>query len=379
MFTKNNLLKKIALIMSVVCIGTGIVLYKNNMSVNENDISKDNTDTLKQGQIFLYGELHAQDNMLKKELEIWGEYYADGMRDLFIEYPCFTAEFLNMWMQSEDNDIFEKLYADWEGIVDHCPEVRAFYMSIKENYPDTVFHGTDVGHHFETGERYLEHLRVNGEEDSEKYKLASESLEHGKIFHEYSDSIYRENMMTKNFIREFEALNGTSIMGIYGGAHTQLDGKEYQTKAVPCMASQLKERYGEAVHSEDMSSLTEPLKTESIQIGNKEYEAAYYGQSYMEPVNPECKYIRFWRLEDAYEDMKERPVTGDIISYVSYPMEIAEKQVFLVEFIKSDGSVVYEYYRSDENMRDDLRETYGFIVEETSPDGGKSDEQYTQV
>ena len=32
------------------------------------------------GQIYLYGETHADDRCLEKELAIWGEFYADGMR-----------------------------------------------------------------------------------------------------------------------------------------------------------------------------------------------------------------------------------------------------------------------------------------------------------
>ena len=34
-----------------------------------------------------------------------------------------------------------------------------------------------------------------------------------------SDDIYRENKMTENFIRAFDALDGKKIMGIYGASH----------------------------------------------------------------------------------------------------------------------------------------------------------------
>jgi len=50
------------------------------------------------GQIWLYGENHSDPKCLKKELEIWGTFYAEGMRDLFIEMPFYTAELLNEWM-----------------------------------------------------------------------------------------------------------------------------------------------------------------------------------------------------------------------------------------------------------------------------------------
>ena len=44
-------------------------------------------------QIYLYGEEHSQQRILDEELEIWGGYYARGMRDLFVEFPYFDAPF----------------------------------------------------------------------------------------------------------------------------------------------------------------------------------------------------------------------------------------------------------------------------------------------
>lgn len=45
------------------------------------------------GQIFLLGEYHNLEAYYQKEFEIWSAYYNDyGMRDLFIELPCYMAE-----------------------------------------------------------------------------------------------------------------------------------------------------------------------------------------------------------------------------------------------------------------------------------------------
>jgi hypothetical protein len=60
--------------------------------------------------------------------------------------------------------------------------------------------------------------------------------------------------MVENFISEFEKLNGESIMGIYGAYHIMIEPLEYFGD-VPCLGYQLKERYGEAVHFEDLSYL----------------------------------------------------------------------------------------------------------------------------
>lgn len=68
------------------------------------------------------------------------------------------------------------------------------------------------------------------------------------------DDTYRENQMVLNFMREFDKLGNQNIMGIYGAAHTGLNSKDFY-KNVPCMATQLKKRYGENITSEDLSDL----------------------------------------------------------------------------------------------------------------------------
>lgn len=58
--------------------------------------SQTKTVEMRQGQIFLYGETHADAKCLEQELVLWGELYADGARDLFIEMPYYTAAYLNI-------------------------------------------------------------------------------------------------------------------------------------------------------------------------------------------------------------------------------------------------------------------------------------------
>lgn len=81
------------------------------------------------GKIHLYGEKHNIQKILDKELEIWGEYYTkDNMRHLFIESPYYTAEFLNLWMKSDNDDIFEEIYNDWKGTQSYSESVKEFYV-----------------------------------------------------------------------------------------------------------------------------------------------------------------------------------------------------------------------------------------------------------
>lgn len=60
------------------------------------------------GNIYLHGEQHAVEKILNKEIEIWGDYYTNqGLRHLFLETPYYTAEFLNIWMNSEGDEMLD--------------------------------------------------------------------------------------------------------------------------------------------------------------------------------------------------------------------------------------------------------------------------------
>lgn len=216
------------------------------------------------GQIYLYGEGHSNEECLEEELRLWNQYYhEDDMRHLFVEFPYYTAEFMNLWMQAEDDAILDELFQDSEGTAGNSPQAKAFYQQIKATCPETVFHGTDVGHqYFSTGKRYLEYLEEQGQQDSEKYALAQENMEQGRCFYEDHEVNnieaweYRENKMVENFFREYDTVNGAGVMGIYGGAHADLDGMALSavngstSTTTPCMANQLHEKFGDALHAE---------------------------------------------------------------------------------------------------------------------------------
>ena len=179
---------------------------------------------------------------------------SDGMRHLFLESPYYSCEFLNIWMQEEGDEILDAVYDDLEGTAFHVPATKEFYKKIKEQCPETIFHGTDVGHQFwSTGERYLIYLEERGLKDSEQYLVAQDVMEQGKYFYDNSDDVYRENKMVENFIRAFNSLGGEKIMGIYGGYHVGLNTQNY-TGELPCMANQLREHYGDIIYSEKLSS-----------------------------------------------------------------------------------------------------------------------------
>ena len=101
----------------------------------------------------------------------------------------------------------------WEGTYASGAETLDFYRTVKEGCPETVFHGTDVGHQYDsTGARYRDYLEERGLTDTEDYRLTLEAIEQGEAFAEQGSDAYRENRMAENFIREFEALGGESVM-----------------------------------------------------------------------------------------------------------------------------------------------------------------------
>ena len=306
------------------------------------------------GSIFLVGENHGVEKILMKELELWRKYYQEeSMRHLFVELPYYSAELLNLWMLSDNNDILDELYKDWEGTLSHNPFIEKFYLSIKNECPETIFHGTDVGHQYKSsGQRYLDFLEANNLGYSEKFKATQKSIEQGKYYYENSDHVFRENALVENFIYEYDKLQNESIMGIYGAAHTEFDAMDYMTGSVACMAGQLKEKYGEAVHSENLILLVknvEPLRTDKIVINQTEYTASYFGSERLFGRN-DYSSIEFWRLENAYATFKDSKKAGTVLPYVNYPMVIETGQVFVIDYTKTDGSVRRMYYRSDGNQ-----------------------------
>jgi len=344
---------------------------ESNVSEQESNVSEEESTNIStpipksSGVIYLYGEEHGKEKILNKELELWGEHYKQGMRHLFREAPYYSAEFLNIWMQSDSDEILDEIYDDLARTPAHNPYFKDFYKTIKSQYPETIFHGTDVGHQYDTtGERYLEYLRNNNLEDSEQYLLTKDAIRQGKFFYQYDDHTYRENMMTENFIREFDKLDGENVMGIYGAAHTGLDSMDFYN-TVPCMANQLKERYDDNVNSEDLSGLAkeiEPLRVDTIKVAGKDYKASYFGIQDLSSLRG-YDFREFWRLEDAYDDFKDSPKNGNVLPYDNYPTLIETGQVFVTDVTKTDGSIEREYYRSDGNEWQGLPSTEGFTVE----------------
>lgn len=197
--------------------------------------------------IILYGEGHGMKEFYDVEFAAWKEFYEqEGMRDLFVELPYYTAEFLNLWMQEEDDAILEQLYGDMTGTASATTDYLDFFRNIKRECPDTVFYGTDVGHQYDTtGMRYLEYLDEHAPDEKVKYNLAVENILQGQEWYQRQEPVdwaWREDKMIENFIRAYDSIGQKKIMGIYGGDHIAQSDPEI-------MAGAIKEHYGDTVSS----------------------------------------------------------------------------------------------------------------------------------
>ena len=217
-------------------------------------------------KIFLFGEKHGEDKCFSVELKEWQKFYAKGNRDLFIEMPYYSAQYLNQWMRSNDDKLLLELYDELEGTRIHVSGLIEFYRNIKVTCPDTVFHGTDLGHqYYSTGARYLKYAVDVFGENSEEVQRTKDCIRQGERYYSMdgakSDK-YRENVMTDNFQKEYDRLSDSVdgfdnlfvIMGIYGNAHCDPRSKSVQ---VDCMAKQLQGKYGDIIQYEYVMEMKE--------------------------------------------------------------------------------------------------------------------------
>ena len=113
---------------------------------NEETTASSQTEPEAAGTVYLYGEEHANEKMIEQELEHWEELYAAGARDLFLEDGYASAQLLNQWMQAEDDTLLNEHFKAVQGTMGGSEVYRTFYKQIKQNCPETVFHGTDIEH-----------------------------------------------------------------------------------------------------------------------------------------------------------------------------------------------------------------------------------------
>lgn len=305
------------------------------------------------GEIFLYGEAHANADCLSRELELWQTYYGQGMRHLFIEMGAGSALLLNRWMAAEDDAYWDMVYSACEGTMFHAEVVAEFYHQLKETCPDTVFHGFDIEHQYtSSGEKALRLLEGEGKTDTDEYREVDRGIKQAVQYYRHgvddTASVQRENAMASNFRAAFDALGGGSVMAICGTAHGDPSGLDYQTGTVPTMAAQIAAYYGDAVTLSctnlALSAKPElkPLRTDTLTIAGDAYEAAYFGE---QDISDWSKYAsrEFWRVEDGYDAFSAWLTTGDQLPESNYPMALHPREFYAVLYHLPDGGTEWWY------------------------------------
>ena len=196
------------------------------------------------GEIFIYGEEHANAACLDKELTLWQTCYGQGMRHLFIEMGAGSTLLLNRWMAAEDDAYWDMVYGACEGTLFHAEVVADFYHQIKETCPDTVFHGFDIEHQYAaSGEKARRLLEDEGKTDTDEYRTVDRSIKQGTMYYrrgaDDAADVQREHIMAANFCDAFDALDGVSVVAFCGSAHADPNGMDHQTGTVPSMAAQI--------------------------------------------------------------------------------------------------------------------------------------------
>lgn len=299
---------------------------------------------------YLYGETHGNSLILEKEFEIWNDYYhKDNLRHLFVELPFYTAEYMNIWMQEDDDKILDQLFEDMKDTLADTQESKEFYIKIKEQCPETVFHGIDVGHQYQTtGKRFSEYLSKNNLEKTEEYKITQEAIEQGKKYYDENNNDYRETMLVDNFKHEFNKLSNENIMGIFGSLHTNIGGNI--TDTTKNMATQLTEHYGDNITSESLVHFAkeiDSLKTDVLTLGLKEYEAEYFGKEDMSAWLPNYSHREFWKLVNAFDYFKDAKPTENVLPQSNYPMNLEKNNIYIVDYTMKDGTLKREVHRYD--------------------------------
>jgi hypothetical protein len=240
---KNNKLLFIFLILILVIIMLNSCEFSST-SKEPFEIGGD----INNAKIILIGETHAIDWILDVQIEKWRHFYVnEGLRNLFIEVGYFAGQLKNQWMKSDNDDILDLMFEDLRGTLAFNPVVKEFYRIIKREFPETIFHGVDVGHQYwSTGERFLNYLIDNGLEGTEQYILTQKAIEQGKYFYETRSLEYRVNIMASNFIREFDNIGNIKIMGIFGSDHTNFNRNISDN--IPTMARMLRNHYGDIIY-----------------------------------------------------------------------------------------------------------------------------------
>lgn len=107
----------------------------------------------------------------------------------------------------------------------------------------------------------------------------------------------------------------------------------------------------------------QPLRTDEIMIGGKEYEASYFGEQDMSEWSEYATKRAFWRLENVNGEFENSEKTENVLPYNNYPLfEIENGQVFVIDYLLKDGTIDRRYYIADGTVWEGMPSTRQIII-----------------
>ncbi len=117
-----------------------------------------------------------------------------------------------------------------------------------------------------------------------------------------------------------------------------------------------------------VKEVSEAMKKEFITINDKEYEASYLGESDMSSWSNVFSKRKYWRLENTYDDFKDKPKLEQVLPYNNYPpINIEFGHIFVIDYYKSDETVERKYYIADGSVWNDMSCTREFCLDYLKP------------
>ena len=110
------------------------------------------------------------------------------------------------------------------------------------------------------------------------------------------------------------------------------------------------------------------MNKDKIIICEKEYEASYLGESDMSSWSSSFSKRKYWRLENAYDDFRDKLRVEQVLPYNNYPpVNIEIGQIFVIDYYRFDQSVERRYYISDGTIWQNMPCTREFILDYLKP------------
>ena len=325
---------------------------------DEKDKELSRIPTKEQGQIFLFGEYHNDEQINKEEYSIWSTYYTNyGFRHLLIERNVFTAEIVNAYMKAEDSRAWDELIYNIFANGGKRVFKYLFIKNIKKNFPETIFHGIDIAsrdQNFRNPETFIKNFMKQYGLDSSYLPILRKCVEDSVTYYDWDKNDeegkyrFREAAMTENIINTINNLSDFNIVGFFGGAHINKFGFNYSNYEDTVMANKIDEIYGENLYTEDLRLTLEAEKI-NVTIGNDKFNSfkfsnisIYYGgQNYAADL-----YVL--RDRNAYSKFKDKPMISKSFYWgnLKSAYESTPNEVYVIEFYVN-SRIERKYFRRD--------------------------------